>query len=342
MFLMQTRKYFNPIGIFIFLGLVFFSASTFVSAQFASDPTAIRDTDIDVNIIPEVPGPNQNVKMNISSYYTNINKAVITWSLNGKEAVSGIGKTTFSFTTGGIGSTTEITIAILVEEGTRVDKKIFIVPSQVDLLWEAPESYVPPFYKGKALAIKESKVRVVALSVEKDGTVSPKNKIYSWKKNSVVDQSNSGYGKYSFIVRNSYINESDTVNLGVGGENGGGGTAMLPITYTNGQVLVYEKSPAYGLRLNRLLNSGFSLESGEMTISAEPFYFSKYRDSVTEKNMQYKWIINGTLINPPVKANEITIRGGSTPGIANLSIAVANVSTLFQEAKQALTVTLGK
>lgn len=332
------------IGTLIFLGILVFSPKL-SNAQFEGfsiDPTVIKDTDIDVALVPEVPGPNQNVKMYISSYYTNVNKAVITWSLNGKESVSGTGKTTFSFTTGDIGTTTEVGIIMIVEEGTRVDKKLLIVPSQVDLLWEAPNSYVPPFYKGKALAIKESKVRIVALPVEKDGSVNPTTKVYNWKKNNKVDQGNSGYGKYSFVITNAYVNVTDTVELGVSGGNGGAGVATLPINYTDAKIMVYEKNPAYGLLLNRLLNNGFSLTNGEMTVSAEPFYFSKYKDSVTEKNMQYRWIINGTLVTPPEKSNELTLRGSANNGTANISIAITNISTLFQEAKQALSVTLGR
>ncbi len=330
----------------VFIITIFLNSGNIVNAQndstFITDPGAIRDNDINVDIIPEVPGPNQNVKINLSSYSTNINKAIITWSLNGKETVSGTGKTYFSFTTGEVGSKTEIGISLIVEEGTRVDKIITIFPSQVDLLWESPNSYVSSFYKGKALSIKESMVRVVAFPVEKDGSISPTTKVYNWKKNFVVDQANSGYGKYSFIVKNSYMDQSDTVSLNVSGSDGSGGTAMLPINYTDAKILVYEKSPVYGLRLNKLLNTGFPLQSGEMTVSAEAYYFSKNKKGVTGENMQYKWNINSTIVTPTGKPNELTLRGSNTPGVANITVGITNMNTLFQEAKQALSVALGK
>lgn len=326
----------------ILFGGVAFSVKAQTDLGLLTNPGAIRDNDIDVELVPAVPGPNQNVKIVLSSYATTMNKATVTWSLNGKQALSGIGKTSFSFTTGDIGTTTTIDIAIIVEQGTRVDKKITIQPSQVDILWEASESYVPAFYKGKALPIQESKIRVVALPVEKDGSIQPLNKVYNWKKNFVVDQASSGYGKYFFILKNSYTETTNNVSVGTSSQSGSGSVGSLTLNYIKPLVLLYENNPALGLRLNKLLNTGFTMTGGEMTVSAEPFYFSEYKSSVAEKNMEYKWTINGTTVYPPARPNEITIKGSSQPGTASISIGITNINTLFQEAKQTINVKLGK
>lgn len=334
----------NIILIFSLIFVLGFALSA--RAQFESllldDPAGIKDNDIDVILVPEVPGPNQNVKITIESYATDINKAKLTWKINGIESLSGFGKNKFSFTTGGIGSKTEIEVAIIVEEGTRVDKRITIHPSQVDLLWEAVDSYLPAFYKGKALASQESAVRVVALSVSRDGTITPNDKVYNWKKNHTFDQSNSGYGKYSFLIRNSYLDQTDIVNVNASSSSGEGSEGTLNIIYTKPEIKFYEKSPTYGLRLNKLLNEGFSLQNGEMTISAEPFYFSKSKGNIIEKSMNYKWTINGTNITSPEKPNEITVRGSEKSGQAKIDISITNLLTLFQDAKQSINVTLGK
>ncbi len=334
---------------FVFLSfiLVFFAGKAIFAhaqfdASFLTNPGAIRDNDIDVEISPEVPGPNQNVRITLSSYSTNINKASISWNINGKDSISGTGKTTFSFTTGDIGSKTEVNIVIIVAEGSRIDKKITIQPSQVDLLWEAPDSYVSPFYKGKAMASQESKVNVVALPIESNGSIIPGNKVYSWKKKYTVDQTNSGYGKYSYIVKNSYLDQSDIVSVNVSSQSGSGSVGTLNLNYVKPQIMFYENNPALGLKLNKLLNTGFSLPSGEMTIRAEPFYFSKNKSSVTGKNMEYKWKINGTNVPPPEKPNELTIRGNNQAGLATISLDITNIITLFQEVKQTVSVTLGK
>jgi hypothetical protein len=326
---------------FLFGGVAF-SVKAQTDIGLLTNPGAIRDNDIDVELIPAVPGPNQNVKIELASYATTMNKATITWTLNGKQALTGIGKTSFSFTTGDIGSTTTVDIAIIVEQGTRVDKKITVQPSQVDLLWEANESYVPLFYKGKALPIQESRIRVVAFPVERDGSIQPLSKVYNWKKNYVVDQASSGYGKYFFVLKNSYIETSNNISVATSSQSGSGSIGSLTLNYIKPQILLYENNPALGLRLNKLLNSGLTMTSGEMTISAEPFYFSKYNSGITDRNMQYKWTINGTTIYPPAQPNEITIKGSSQPGTASISIGITNINTLFQEAKQTISVKLGK
>ncbi len=334
--------------IFIFtatLMLIFVGAFSLAHAQndstFTTNPGAVRDSDISVDILPEVPGPNQNVKITVSSYATNLNKATITWTKDGKTALSGTGKTSFSFTTGDVGTETQISIALILEENSRVDKIITIKPSQVDILWEASESHVPPFYKGKALPIKESRIKVVALPVEKDGSIQPFTKVYNWKKNFVVDQNGSGYGKYAFTYRNSYMDQTDTVSLTTSSQTGSGTAGDITLNYVNPLLLVYENSPVFGLRLNKLLNNGFNLPSGEINVSVQPFYFSETKGSVTGKNMQYTWIINGTNVTPPSLPNELTLRVNNDTGVATIALSATNISTLFQQAKQTISLTLG-
>lgn len=334
---------------FVIIGSIFGYGSTSPRLAFAqndpgltTNPGAVRDNDISVDLIPAVPGPNQNVKVTLSSYATNLNKATITWSLNGKQSVSGIGKTTFSFTTGDIGTTTTVDVALILQENSRVDKRITIQPSQVDLIWEATDSYVPAFYKGKAMPAQESKVLVVALPIDKDGSINPNTQVYNWKKNFVVDQANSGYGKYTFVVKNSYLDQTDTVSVATSSQSGTGSVGSITLNYFKPQIKLYEDNPALGLRLNKLLNAGFTMPSGEMTVSAQPFYFSEYKNGITEKNMQYKWTINGSNINPPAEPNIITLKGSTQSGAATIVVGITNANTLFQDAKQTINVILGK
>lgn len=330
--------------IFLFLLAIsglFFARVAFAQFEGLPNPLQIKDGDILVNVVPETPGPNQNVTLTLSSYATNLNKATITWSMGGKIQLDGIGEKTFSFTTGNIGTKTEITIAIIINATSRVDKKIIIEPSQVDLLWEAPGSYTPPFYRGKALPAQESVVQVVAMPVDSDGIVRPTTKVYNWKKDFKVDQFNSGYGKYSYSVRNSYLNRTDTVSLNFSSLSGGGGENTLTINYEKPRLLFYEKNPSVGVLYNTLLNKGFPLSKGEMTLHVAPFFFSTEK-GVTGKQMTYLWTINGQSISAPTPANELTVRGSTQAGLAKVNLSLTNTLTLFQEAQQNLSITLGQ
>src|SRR3989339_257812 len=105
-------------------------------------------TDILVDIVPPNPAPNENVTINLKSYAYDLNSVLISWSINGKVSASGIGKKSFSTVAGKAGEEKNVVVTISLPDGT-TDTKITIKPSVMVLLWQANDSFVPPFYKGK-------------------------------------------------------------------------------------------------------------------------------------------------------------------------------------------------
>ena len=122
----------------------------------------VRNTDIALSLAPIYPSLNQNVNVTINSYTTDLNKAFISWLVNGKESISGVGKKSFSFNTENM---TQITVEAHIEtpDGQSVVKTVSINPAEIDMLWEAPDSYAPPFYKGKKFVSQEGTFKVVAM-----------------------------------------------------------------------------------------------------------------------------------------------------------------------------------
>ncbi len=330
--------------VFFCLVVFFLAPFTPLKAQLDqqfTDPNIVKDRDINVTLTPDQPGPNQNVVITIGSYATDLNKATITWTVDGVQKLSGVGKTKISITTGSVGKKTEITIAIIVQEGTRVDKKIVITPAELDVLWEAPDTYTPPFYKGKALAAKESKVRFFGLPIQNDGSVNPGIYNYQWQKNFKIDQPSSGYGKYWFDTRNNYLDLKDTINVTASGLSTFGGTGSVTLSYLVPKIFFYEDSPTYGPQYQKLLNNGFSLGTKDLTLIAEPFFFSKKDNSITGKTLQYTWTVNNKPVPTPSTPNKLTVRGTTQTGVARVSASITNTLTLFQEAKELVEITLG-
>src|SRR3989344_5564313 len=132
---------------FLLLFATFMLLSTTVSAQSASD--------ILVNIVPPNPAPHENTTIVLKSYVNNLDAAMITWSLDGKTVASAIGKKSFSFTAPAAGIEASVVVTVTLPDGP-VETKINIKPSVMVLLWQANDSYVPPFYKGKALPTPDS------------------------------------------------------------------------------------------------------------------------------------------------------------------------------------------
>src|SRR3989344_8042891 len=162
----------------------------------ASTVSAISPSAINVSIAPQNPAPNENVTITLSSFAANLDIVTISWIVNGKTALSGIGIKSFSTTVGGVGTEVRVAAKIMLPDG-QIDKNIILRPSVLALLWQANDSYVPPFYKGKALPSSGTEIKVVAMPEIRVGatTANPKTLSYDWKKNYSNSPADSGYGK---------------------------------------------------------------------------------------------------------------------------------------------------
>ena len=237
----------------------------------------IRSTDIVLSISPLNPNPNQDVSATISSHSTDLDKANISWLINNQETSKGIGKKSFSFRMGSLGTPTVLSVSIETLEGQTVSKNITITPADVDMLWEAYDTYAPPFYKGRILAPSQGQYKVVAMPniINQNGKVDVTNLSYDWKKDDDNQIDSSGWGKNYFIFQNSYLDKNNVVEVAVsdisGGTNASGKINLQPI---DPKILFYENDPTLGTKWETSLSDGFSIDSNGKTIVAEPYFFS--------------------------------------------------------------------
>src|ERR1035437_7544177 len=94
----------------------------------ASSPDTIL-----VNIVPQNPAPGENVNITLNSYVDNLNSVSISWSVNGKNSVSGIGKKSFSVNAPAAGLQTTVIATVALPDGD-IQTKIIIRPSIMVLL----------------------------------------------------------------------------------------------------------------------------------------------------------------------------------------------------------------
>lgn len=298
----------------------------------------VQEGDINVEVSPNSPQPYDDVTITITSYSTDLSKAIIIWS-GGDNPLSGIGKTNYFFKAGGAGSTSIININITpVGSMSTINKKIVINPAEVEIMWESVDGYVPPFYKGKALPISGGLIRAVAIP----NTTTIKSGIgsisYTWQNSGDVIPSASGYNKNSYVFKNSMfddVNEVTVTASAVSSNYGAENTLTIPLY--NPKIVFYKKSPIEGILYNNALNKETSMVEDEMTIVAEP-YFMSVINSVDD--LIYSWQINGQSIATPSKKKELTVRPTSRGGFATINIAVENLKELFQETKNSLKINL--
>lgn len=296
--------------------------------------------DVSINMVPQNPRPFTQVNLNLESFAVGLDSANITWRSGEKTVLSGIGKTRYSFTTGGPNTSTIFDITIAPDDGTAsLKKNITITPSDLDMLWETVNSYTPPFYKGKALPSKESVIKIVAFpNTSGLSQTSQKNISYTWKNNYDVVKNSSGTGKNKYIFTNSEINNTEKISVAASGPGGTySASGSLNIDIVQPQILFYKKSPLEGILYQTSLKDGDYIDEDEITLVVEPFFmlFSEGSSAI-----KYNWKINNNLIETPSNPRELTVRPSSRGGYATIEFGIENISKLFQKATKSLKIEL--
>lgn len=144
------------------------------------------------------------------------------------------------------------------------------IDDRVDILWESPDSYTPPFYKGKGLPTDESTIRAVAIS----GSFNPKTTTYSWTRNGKNISKMSGVNKNAFVFTHDILNNTEDIGVLLrAGGNVANSSAATSVTPTTPAIVVYEKRDGF-INYSHGYTSNFDLNYPGTTLRVEPFFFS--------------------------------------------------------------------
>ncbi|HMP67324.1 MAG TPA: hypothetical protein PKA60_01065 [Candidatus Paceibacterota bacterium] len=282
-----------------------------------------------INTDTRNPSPNQTVGVSVVSYQIDLKKQNIRWFLNGVSQGDGIGMTHTSIKIGGIGSTNNIRAVVTLQDGGSIEKTISIKPFNLDILAEA-DTYVPPFYKGKALASNQSNYRFIAVPefFNANGTRIPNSQIvFNWKIGDRNDLANSGPGKDVYFYINDIISRPVHVTLEASPINSTESVSTSRIFgFTNPKIVFYEESPLFGTILERAMTDEIILFSKEIQIKAEKYFF----DRNSMNSLTNEWVLNSKK-NDALKNDLITFRRvDDKPGQINISARIYNPAKLNQ------------
>lgn len=319
---------------YIFLLYIFISPQT-VLAQ------SIENFSMELD--PQYPKEYSAVSVSLESFATDLDRAQIVWREDGQIIDSGTGIKTKRFITKGNGVQQEISVEVTTLSGYILRKAISLTPQTMDILWEASDSYVPPFYKGKALPGEQSVLRVVAVpNFTINGIpVNRKEIVYNWTHNETGAELSSGFGRSFFAFMFDPLKKTESVRVVASTKDGFSSTQeTVYITPQKSEILVYEETPLLGVLYDKAFMGGVRLTIPEMTLVAEPFFFSG-RNRI-QNALSYTWSINNTITTNEKDPRKITVRRGEGKGEAQIDIAITHPKKILQEAFRSIPVLFGE
>lgn len=325
----------NKFNKIIILSLAFFLVFVLEARGQIKTPS-MSDVSESINIktLPELPSANQEVSVRIESYSFDLNSSEIIWALNGVIKDKGVGKKDFDFKTGAIGTPSLIKILIKTKDGKKIEKSLLIRPTGVDIIWQA-DSFVPPFYKGKALYSYQSRITVVALPEFTNSTgvkINPENLIYKWSKDGTVLGGISGYGKNKFSFTKLLISSPPEIEVEVSSADKSiRASGRITIEPIEAKTVLYENNPLYGIIYEKAVIGDFKMNGSEITLAVTPYFFGL--EELNGGKVKYNWNMNGQNITDKQDLRGVTFRntdGGS--GSTRVSVYLQNEIKELQSA----------
>ncbi|HTR18534.1 MAG TPA: hypothetical protein VMH91_00955 [Candidatus Paceibacterota bacterium] len=287
-------------------------------------------TALTISASPAHPGPNSTVELTAESPLLDLAASDIKWDVNGSPVGSG---QSVQVKLGSLGQRTDVVVSVSGGSGND-SAEVVLVPTSIDLLWEA-DSYVPPFYLGRALPGSGSAIRLLAIPhfVRPDGSeVASSGITYTWKVNGAVLKAQSGVGESSVVVPAAILYGSDTVTVDAA-TTGFSGEASVVVRTGDPQLVLYDDSPLFGILYHRALGSSSGAAEAVTSFAAVPYFVDA--PSPNDPNLAYAWSVNGSAVTAdPQDPSELTINAQSQ-GIAQVELSVSKPSDPFFSASGA-------
>ncbi|MCR4283990.1 MAG: hypothetical protein NUV64_01560 [Parcubacteria group bacterium] len=293
--------------------------------------------DFSVTLIPQNPTPGSTVTAKLKSLHFDVDRASITWSVDGKVLSKGIGKDVINFSAPAFGKKSTVSASVTTVEGDFGSDSVVLVGNDLDLLWEAITT-TPFSYKGRSLPSLQSQVKVTAIPyLFKNGSMlKSSDLIYEWSLNFKKDKSASGAGKDYFIFQTK-DQDDYTISLKVSSrtndivfEKG----IILPLGSMKPRILLYKDHPLEGPRYEEALKGSVEVDS-EISLRAEPFFFSR-------NNISFDWKMNRNSILPDEAPNILKLKvPEGERGESSIALNVKNNFNVLQFANTALKIIFG-
>lgn len=283
-----------------------------------------------MTMTPEYPAPGDAVHISLQSPILDLASSTIVWKQDGVIDNTSINSLTFDTIAGAAGSQSTITADVTTSAGDTAESSITIAPTELDLFYDS-DSYVPPFYRGRALPAAGTTLRIQAIARFKQasGFVPDSQIIYTWKENGAPIKTASGRGKSSITIATSPLSSAENISVradSVDGAFTNETTENIPLQKP--LLLLYEDNPLFGILFNQALAPQTSFTASDITIAAIPYFVPAQQ--ANDPALSYEWMVNNTPVTSTSSVtNEIEL-GASNPGsVAYVRLDVSSIDNPF-------------
>ncbi len=274
-------------------------------------------TGVTLSANPQFPGANYDTIISLDDYQLDTAGATITWFVDSVEQTASRNARSITVKTGSIGRKSVVSVILSRTNAPQLTASITLVPTEVHIILEA-HTYVPSFYKGRALPNIGSEVRAIA--IVEDGTKTiPSAYSYTWSEENTVLFGGPLKGKYAYEFT---MPRYGTKQLSVDVTDGTGksvGRGVVSLKATEPELHFYEQSPLRGLSQKAVANP-HTLIGEETTIYGEPYFISA---KMNRSDALFTWKINNAITNQDtVDPNAITLQKVGESGNSQISLEV--------------------
>lgn len=287
---------------------------------------------LSIKISPEFPDPGAEVRAELISYSLDVNRASITWVLDGKVLAGGVGIKEVSFKAASHGSKNTLSASATSPGGESFETSVNIRPQSVDLILEA-KSRVPYWYKGAALPISKTRVVVSAIPnfISGGARISPSSLQYEWKVDRRLISDFSGRGRQSISVLTPGLGDTPKeVKIKVSSSDATlvkEATALVQAF--SPEILFYERLPLEGLKTSLALRTKSVFPGEGFEVQAVPFYMNYSSLS----DLSFSWSFDDSpadSLSGEPDALLVKTLAGSEGRSGLIEILVSNLKTLFE------------
>ena len=312
-----------------------------VSAQTGAQ-FARFDTDLRLEMSPLHPRPGELVRINAHSTLIDLSLTALEWTENGKKIGGGISIADIEIKAGILGTETTVTVIVLEKGIERARESMRINPTELDLLWES-DSYVPPFFRGRAIPSAGTNLYLQAIPRFKrtNGSFIPVSDIaFTWRRNGYILQKVSGRGAAKAALGSPSFLGADTISVEArSSDNLFEAVESVRIPSVEPRLVLYENHPLFGVMYHDAFLPQNYRGEVEMSLLAVPYFAEAEMDS--DNRLIYEWKVNGNAIaNNPERPNSITINASGSSGLALVELALSHATNLFLNSFGSWSVTL--